>query len=242
MNEHTIKRYEDELSGLKAKVLEMGGLVEKAINRSMKSLFKHDTNRANKVIERESSINDMELEIDEITRNILALRQPAASDLRFVITTIKIVTDLERMGDLAEGIAEMMLETKEHPLIQLDSLESLSELVITNLKLALDAFANNNIEAAMQCISGDKKVNQMYKSMLREYLTYMAEDPRQITSELIAANIAKNLERVGDHSVNIAQMVVYMVKGIEVRHTGRKATVQVITDELRKDEAQDAVV
>jgi len=233
--EHTITRYEDELIELKGKVLEMGGLVEKAINRSMNSLFKHDTKRANKVIEREGSINDMELEIDAMTRNILALRQPAASDLRFVITTIKVVTDLERMGDLAEGIAELMLETVDHPVIQVSSLESLSELVISQLKLAIDAFASNNIEAAMQCIAVEKKVNQMYKSMLREYLTYMAEDPRQITSELIAANIAKNLERIGDHSVNIAQMVVYMVKGIDVRHMGRKATVKTISEELNKE-------
>jgi len=233
--EHTITRYEDELIELKGKVLEMGGLVEKAINRSMNSLFKHDTKRANKVIEREGSINDMELEIDAMTRNILALRQPAASDLRFVITTIKVVTDLERMGDLAEGIAELMLETVDHPVIQVSSLELLSELVISQLKLAIDAFASNNIEAAMQCIAVEKKVNQMYKSMLREYLTYMAEDPRQITSELIAANIAKNLERIGDHSVNIAQMVVYMVKGIDVRHMGRKATVKTISEELNKE-------
>jgi len=233
--EHTITRYEDELSELKGKVLEMGGLVEKAINRSMNSLFKHDTKRANKVIEHEGTINDMELEIDAMTRNILALRQPAASDLRFVITTIKVVTDLERMGDLAEGIAELMLETVDHPVIQVSSLESLSELVISQLKLAIDAFASNNIEAAMQCIAVDKKVNQMYKSMLREYLTYMAEDPHQITSELIAANIAKNLERIGDHSVNIAQMVVYMVKGIDVRHMGRKATVKTISEELNKE-------
>ncbi len=236
MNEHTITRYEDELIELKEKALEMGGMVEKAVNRSMNSLFKHDTSRAHKVIEREKSINDMELEIDEMTRNILALRQPAASDLRFVITSIKVVTDMERMGDLAEGIAEMMLETREHPLIQVSSLESLSELVLTHLKLAFDAFANNNIDAAMQCIAGDKKVNQMYKSMMREYLTYMAEDPHQITSELIASNIAKNLERIGDHSVNIAQMVVYMVKGVDVRHTGRKATIRMINDELNKED------
>lgn len=236
MNEHTITSYEDELCELRGKALEMGGLVEKAVNRSMNSLFRHDTDRAHKVIEHEKSINDLELEIDEMTRNILALRQPAASDLRFVITTIKVVTDMERMGDLAEGIAELMLETRENPVIQVASLESLSELVLKHLKLALDAFANNNIESAMRCISGDKKVNQMYRSMMREYLTYMAEDPHQISSELIAANIAKNLERIGDHSVSIAQMVVYMVKGVDVRHTGRKATVKRIKAELRKED------
>ena len=223
MNEHTIKRFEGELSDLKEKVLEMGGLVEKAVNRSMNSLIKHDTRRAEKVIERESNINDLELEIDEMTRTILALRQPAAGDLRFVMTTIKLVTDLERMGDLAEGIAERMLETKEHPLIQVASLQSLSELVRVQLKLALDAFARSDVEMAVECIETDKKVNDMYKSMQREYLTYMIEDPRQITAGLIATNIAKNLERIGDHIVNIAEMVIYMSKGIDVRHAGRKA-------------------
>jgi len=125
-----------------------------------------------------------------------------------------------------------MLETREHPLIHVSSLESLSELVMAQLKLALDAFSHNDIEAAMACITGDKKVNQMYKAMQREYLTYMIEDPRQITAGLIAANIAKNLERIGDHVVNVAEMVVYMVKGIDIRHIGRKAAVSIISEEL----------
>jgi len=232
MNEHTIKRFEGELNELKEKVLQMGGLVEKAVNRSMNSLIKHDTNRAHKVIARDKNINDLELEIDEMTRTILALRQPAASDLRFVMTSIKLVTDLERMGDLAEGIAEKMLETRDHPLIQISSLESLSELVLAQLKRALDGFACNDIEAAMQCIEDDKKVNQMYKSIQREYLTYMIEDTHQITSGLIATNIAKNLERIGDHVVNVAEMIVYMVKGYDIRHLGRKNAAAKIRGEI----------
>jgi len=232
MNEHTVKKFEDELSLLKERILKMGGLVERALNRSMNSLIKHDTKRAHKVIERDSAINDLELEIDEITRSILALRQPAAGDLRFVISAIKLVTDLERIGDLAEGIAENMLETEEHPLIQVDSLEALSELVIQQLTQVLDAFAHNDIQLAMQCIASDKKVNQMYKAMQREYLTYMAEDSHQITAGLIASNIAKNLERIGDHTVNLAEMVVYMVKGMDLRHKGRKAAVEILTHEL----------
>jgi len=235
MNEHTVRKFEDELSLLKERILQMGCLVEKALNRSMKSLIKHDTRRAYKVIERDSAINDLELEIDEITRNILALRQPAAGDLRFVVSAIKLVTDLERIGDLAEGIAESMLDTEEHPLIQVDSLEALSELVIQQLTLVLDAFAHSNIELAMQCIASDKKVNQMYKAMQREYLTYMAEDSHQITAGLVASNIAKNLERIGDHTVNLAEMVVYMVKGLDLRHKGRKATVEILTQELESD-------
>jgi len=235
MTQHTIKSFEGELNDLKEKILEMGGLVEKALNRSMNSLIKHDTKRAHKVIERDSVINDLELDIDEMTRAILALRQPAANDLRFVVSAIKLVTDLERIGDLAEGIAESMLDTEEHPLIQVDSLEALSELVIQQLTQVLDAFAHSDIELAMQCIASDKKVNQMYKAMQREYLTYMAEDSHQITAGLIASNIAKNLERIGDHTVNLAEMVVYMVKGLDLRHKGRKAAIEILTQELESD-------
>jgi len=235
MTEHTIKRFEGELSGLKEKILEMGSLVEKALKRSMNSLIKHDTRRAQKVIERDVAINDMELEIDEMTRIILALRQPAAGDLRFVISAIKLVTDLERIGDLAEGIAECMLDTEEHPLIHVDSLEALSELVMRQLTQVLDAFSHNDIDLAMQCIASDKKVNRMYKAMQREYLTYMAEDSHQITAGLIASSIAKNLERIGDHTVNVAEMVVYMVKGMDLRHKSRKETVEIISQELAGD-------
>ncbi|MDQ6996870.1 MAG: phosphate signaling complex protein PhoU [Mariprofundus sp.] len=233
MIEHTVKGFGDELTELKGKVLEMGGLVEKAVRRAMNSLIKHDTKRAHKVIDRDSNINDLEVEIDEMTRIILALRQPAASDLRFVMTSIKLVTDLERMGDLAEGIAENMLATREYPLIQIDSLEMLAEMVMAQLKQVLDAFSRGDIEVAMQCIGGDKQINTMYKSMHREFLTYMVEDPRQITSGLIALNIAKNLERIGDHTVNVAEMVVYMVNGMDVRHMGRKAAISTISTSLQ---------
>jgi len=165
MNQHTIKRFEDELNALKEKILAMGGLVEKATKRSMNSLIKHDTERAHKVIERESDINALELEIDEMTRVILALRQPAASDLRFVISSIKIVTDLERMGDLAEGIAESMLQTEDHPIIQVASLQVLYQLVLKQLTMVLDAFARNDLDIAVTCIQGDKEINRLYKTM-----------------------------------------------------------------------------
>jgi len=218
MNQHTIKRFEDELNELKEKILSMGGLVEKATKRSMNSLIKHDSKRAYKVIQREDDINTLELEIDEMTRTILALRQPAASDLRFVMTSIKIVTDLERMGDLAEGIAENMLKTEDYPLIQVSSLQTLYKLVLAQLTSVLDAFARNDVNLAMDCIAGDHAINDLYKSMQREHLTYMIEDPRQITAGLCASNIAKKLERIGDHIVTIAEMVIYMVKGLDVRH------------------------
>ena len=232
MNQHTIKRFEDELNELKEKVLSMGGLVEKATKRSMKSLIKQDAKRAHKVIDRDHDINALELEIDEMTRTILALRQPAASDLRFVMTTIKVVTDLERMGDLAENIAENMLKTENHPLTQVSSLQSLSDLVLEQLKEALDAFAKGDLSEAMGCIENNQKVKEKFKSMQREYLTYMMEDPRQITAGLIATDIARNLERIGDHAVNVAEMVIYMVKGKEVRHIDHEKAAALLNESV----------
>ena len=213
----------------------MGGLVEKATKRSMNSLIKHDAKRAHKVIERDHAINAMEIEIDEMTRTMLALRQPAASDLRFVMTTIKVVTDLERMGDLAEDIAENMLDTEQHPLMQVASLKTLSEAVLCQLKDALDAFARGDVEAALLCIASDKRIDEMYKAMQREFLTYMLEDPRQITAALIASNIARDLERIGDHAVNVAEMVIYMVKGNDIRHKDHKTATAIVSGELDKE-------
>jgi len=229
MSEHTIKRFEDELNLLKEKVLTMGGLVEKAVRRSMKSLLEQDAKRARKVIERDTAINTLELQIDEMTRNILALRQPAAGDLRFIITTIKIVTDLERAGDLAETIAEGMLASKDHPLTHLESLQNLADKAMIQLKEALDCFARGDITLALAIIESDKKLDSMYKSMQRENLTYMLEDHHQISAGLMANSLGKNLERIGDHAVNIAEMVIYMVTGQDVRHVDYEDAVALVS-------------
>ncbi|ATX81505.1 phosphate transport system protein [Mariprofundus ferrinatatus] len=234
MKEHTNKRFEDELNELKNKILAMGGLVEKATRRSINSLVKHDAKRAHKVIERDHAINALEVEIDEMTRTMLALRQPAASDLRLIMTTIKVVTDLERMGDLAEGIAEYMLQTEEHPVIQISSLESLADHVLQQVNDALDAFARRDLVEALACIEKDKKIDAEFKSMQREYLTYMMEDPRQITAGLLSTNIARNLERIGDHAVNIAEMVIYMIKGHDIRHVDHETAAAIVSGRLNE--------
>ncbi len=232
MSEHTIKRFEEELNELKDRVLAMGGLVERAIRRSMKSLNSLDTKRALKVIERDKAINALEVEIDEMTRTLLALRQPAAGDLRFIISAIKIVTDLERIGDLAEGIAETVLQSQDHPLTHLDSLNSLSDEVEKQVNKALDTFARNDAETALACIEGDKKINKMFKSVQRENLSYMIEDPRQITSGLQAFAIGRNLERIGDHAANISEMVIYMVQGHDIRHVDHETAAAIISGEI----------
>ena len=232
MSEHTIKRYEDELNTLKERVLNMGALVERAIRRSMKSLNQFDVDKARKVIARDKAINALEVEIDEMTRTLLALRQPAAGDLRFIISTIKIVTDLERAGDLAEGIAEAVLLSEDHPLTHLDSMNSLADTVCQQISAALEAFARGDVEAALACVEGDKRVNKLFKGVQREGLSYMIEDPRQITSGIIAMNIGRNLERIGDHAANISEMVIYMVKGHDIRHVDHETAAALINGTL----------
>ncbi len=234
--EHTVKSYEEELTELKQKVLDMSILVEKAVRRSANSLLKQDVKRAHKVIERDSSINALEIEIDEMTRNIIALRQPAASDLRFVISTVKIVTDLERMGDLAENIALSMLKTEEHPVIDIESLLTLSDLVLKQFSQAMAAFTDGDAEKALKCIEKDKKVDAKYKSLQREYITYMLEDPRQISGGLLCTDIAKYFERIGDHVVNLSEMVVYMVQGHDIRHVDHQTAAALISGEIDNDE------
>jgi len=232
MPKHTIKRYEDELEQLKGKVLAMGGLVEKALKRAMNSLFKQDSKRAVKVIERDKTINALEVEIDEMTRAILALRQPAAGDLRFVLSTVKIVTDLERMGDLAEDIANEMLKSAEHPLKHLATLQALAEQTALQLSKALDAFACADVARAFRVIEGSQKARDMFNSMQRENLTYMLEDPREISAGMILFAIGRALIRISDHATNVAEMTIYMVKGHDIRHVDHETAAALISGDL----------
>jgi phosphate transport system protein len=228
--EHTYKKYDEELTDLKERVLSMGGLVERAIRRAMKSLNQFDIEKARKVIARDKAINALEVEIDEMTRTLLALRQPAAGDLRFIISAMKIVTDLERCGDLAEGIAEATLQSQDHPLTHLDSMNTLSDAACQQIGGALDAFAHGDVDAALACIENDKRVNKLFKAVQRETLSYMIEDPRQITSGIIAMNIGRNLERMGDHAANISEMVIYMVKGHDIRHVDHEEAERILRE------------
>ena len=226
--QHTVKRYDEELSELKERVLAMGTLVQRAIRRSMKSLNQDDVEKARKVIMRDKAINALEVGIDEMTRTMLARRQPAAGDLRMIISTVKIVTDLERAGDLAEHIAESVLQSQDHPLTRLDSLNRLADAVGLQFSAALDAFERADAEAALACIEGDKRVNKLFKAIQREILSYMIEDPRQITSGLIAMNIGRHLERIGDHAANVSEMVIYMARGHDIRHVDRAEAERIV--------------
>jgi phosphate transport system protein len=235
-SQHTIKRFDEELTELKEHVLAMGGLVEKALKRSMNALIKQDPKRALKVIERDKAINALEIQIDEMTRTILALRQPAAGDLRLVISTIKIVTDLERMGDLAEDIAEQMLKSQDHPLIHLTTPQSLAEQTSIQLSQALDTFARGDVNAALQVIENGQKSKNLFDSMQRENLTYMLEDPREISSGMIIFAIGRSLIRISDHATNIAEMVIYMIQGHDIRHVDHETAAALISGELLDDD------
>ncbi|HXH72179.1 MAG TPA: phosphate signaling complex protein PhoU [Mariprofundaceae bacterium] len=218
MTEHTMKRFESEMTKLRDMILGMGGLVEDSITRCMEALLKQDMAVARKVIEADKAINALEVECDEMTRAMLVRRQPAANDLRFIIATIKIVTDLERMGDLAEGIAEATIKSQDNPLTHLSTLEALGNRVVSQVNRALDALTRSDVQLALEVVQGDKHVDDLYHGVQREVITYMLEDPREISAGILASGIAKNLERIGDHATNIAEMAIYIVKGHDIRH------------------------
>jgi len=228
---HTAKRFDEELSELKNRVLSLGGLVEKAIGNATRALLQRDTELARTTIERDKAVNALEVQCDDLTRRILVLRQPAAGDLRFIISAIKVVTDLERMGDLAVGICEGALRLEEVPVQTRVSLSGMSELVIAQVSRALDAMARGDIELAMEVIEKDGAIDAMYHSAYREILTYMLESPPQISGYIILSNIAKNLERIGDHATNICEMVIYTIRGHDIRHVDHEAAAALLRGE-----------
>jgi len=225
-----MKRFENELNKLRETILGMGSLVEDSVTRGMEALVKQDSAAARKVIEADKAINALEVECDEMTRALLVRRQPAANDLRFIIATIKIVTDLERMGDLAEGIAEATLKSQDDPLTHLSTLEALGNRVVNQVNRALDALARSDVQLALEVIAGDKQVDDLYHGVQREVITYMLEDPREISAGIMASSVGKNLERIGDHATNIAEMVIYIVKGHDVRHVDHESAAALLKE------------
>ncbi|WP_242394569.1 phosphate signaling complex protein PhoU [Anaeromyxobacter oryzisoli] len=216
---HTDKSYEAELSGLRDRLLEMGGLVERAIDASVRAITERDTALAQSVKTGDREINRMEVEIDNGCRRILALRQPAASDLRFITTALKIVTDLERMGDLAVNIAERAMELNQTPPVApMHDLSKLADLSEAQLKKALDAFVTHDVEEAEEVMHRDDLLDALYLKIFNDLLAIMMEDSRQIRRATAIMFAAKHLERFGDHATNLAEMVVYMVRGTDVRH------------------------
>ena len=218
--EHTSRHYERELQELKEKVLLLGGTVELMIASSMKSLLTRDSDLAKSVIASDPRVDAMELEIDHLCLSLLALRQPAASDLRFIATALKIVTDLERIGDLTVNIAERAAELNtEPPLKPYIDIPRMASKVAGMVHQALDAFVNRNSALAREVLGEDDDVDRLNVQLFRELLTYMIEEPRNVARALRITFIAKYLERIADHATNIAQMVIFLCEGQDVRHT-----------------------
>ena len=216
---HTDRAYESELKDLREKLLSMGGKVEVAISRCVRSVTERDSDLAQKVKEGEREINRLEVEIDDACRRLLALRQPAASDLRFITTALKIVTDLERMGDLAVNIAQRAFDLNQAPPLRpFPDLTKLADLAQEQLKKALDAFVESDVQKAEEVMKDDELLDAIYKKLFNELLTFMMEDPRNIRRTTSLMFVAKHLERLGDHTTNVAEMVIYMVRGTDLRH------------------------
>jgi phosphate transport system protein len=223
MSTHTDKAYERELIALRDQLLIMGGLVETAIASSVRAVIERDAEAAEQVKVRDREINRMEVDVDGACRRILALRQPAASDLRFITTALKIVTDLERMGDLAVNVAERALELAHTPaqpttLGAMHDLANLADLSQAQLKAALDAFVSRDVDKAEQVLHRDDLLDALYLKIFNALLAVMMEDSRSIRRATSLMFAAKQLERFGDHAINLAEMVVYMVRGTDIRH------------------------
>jgi len=228
MTVHTLRRFDDELAQLKERVLSMGGLVERAIENALKSLLEQDNKLARKTINRDTAINALEIQCDNITRGILVRRQPAATDLRFIISIIKVVTDLERMGNLAVSLSKDALQILDHPPADFSRLEAMGNQVQQQTNHALDALSRGDTNLAMSVIRENRSVDKLYKSMYREMIACMLDDQRTISASIALSNAAMTLERIADHATNIAEMVIYMQRGQDIRHVGHKAAARIL--------------
>ncbi|AKQ65186.1 Phosphate transport system regulatory protein PhoU [Myxococcus hansupus] len=216
---HTDKAFEADLRDLREKLLAMGAKVENLIVQSMKALTDRDSAVAEKVVAADKDVNRLEVDIDELCRKILALRQPAASDLRLITTALKIVTDLERIGDLAVNIAERSIDLNQvPPLAPYVDTPRLAELAQRQVRMSLDAFVSGDVTKAEEVLRGDDLLDALFLKIFNELLAYMMEDSRNIRRATALMFIAKHLERIGDHALNVAEMVVYMVRGKDIRH------------------------
>ncbi|WP_296816833.1 phosphate signaling complex protein PhoU [Brevundimonas sp.] len=218
MNQHTVKAYEDELNQLTAEVTRMGGLAEAQIADAVESMARRDIELAQSVITRDARLDEMLRDIERKAIRVIALRQPVASDLRRTVAAMKIANDLERVGDLAKNVAKRGLALIEaEPIAPLTkSIERMGRLVTLRMKAVLDAYASLQVEGALNVWSHDDDVDEHYNALFRELLTYMMADPRTITSCAHLLFMAKNLERIGDHATNIAEMVHYEITGEEL--------------------------
>ena len=220
-SEHTSRQFDTELEAVRARVLQMGGLVESQIRLAIEALVSGDVPLMNRIIADDHRVNALEVEIDESCNRIIVRRQPTAGDLRMVMTVIKTITDLERIGDEAEKIARMakLLSQRERLILpRYTEIKHAAELALDMLRKSLDAFARLDLSCAAQVVRQDEQVDEEFRTIMRYLITFMMEDPRTISTALEILFVAKAIERIGDHAKNMSEYVVYMVKGRDVRH------------------------
>ena len=223
-DKHLSSQFDADLNLVSSKVLEMGGLVEAQITRAMQALNEFDTGIADQVILAEETVNTMEVEIDEECSNVIARRQPAARDLRLLLAISKTITNLERAGDEAEKIAKRVKRLTEDGAartVNIAEIKVSGDMAVSILRRALDAFARLDTVAAAQIVRDDKAIDEEFRAFVRKLVSYMQEDPRTISVGLEYLFIAKAIERIGDHAKNIAEFIIYIVKGTDVRHQPR---------------------
>jgi phosphate transport system protein len=214
-----LRHFVEELDQLKTKLLEMSSLVEAAIQRSISAVTQKDRTAADEVFRNETRINAIEVEIDEFAINLLALHQPMAADLRLIVAALKINTDLERMGDLSVNIAQRAMSLIEEPVIKpMIDIPHIAGLVQSMVRKSLDAFVTRDADLARSVLASDDAVDSLRTASYHELVSFMERDPENIKAALDLLAITRNLERLADHSTNIAEDVLFLVKGIDVRH------------------------
>ncbi|CAG9294914.1 phosphate signaling complex protein PhoU [Celerinatantimonas diazotrophica] len=231
INKHISAQYNAELESVRNQVLTMGGLVEKQLTDAIKAMNKGDAELAQTVIDNDQKVNAMEVSIDEACTQIIAKRQPTASDLRLIMAIIRTVSELERIGDEADKICRTALEkfSNQHQTL-LVSLESLGNHTIQMLHDVLDVLARLDIEQGIQVYREDKKVDREYEGVVRQLMTYMMEDPRTIPNVMTAMLCARAIERIGDRVQNICEFVFYLVKGKDFRHVDSESLEKLLSD------------
>lgn len=231
--EHIFKQFDADLEEARTRVLQMGGFVEQQIEHAIEALTNGNEELIDQVIAYDHRVNAMEVSIDEICNQIIARRQPTASDLRMIMMVIKTITDLERIGDEAEKIARMarlIYASDRMHIPRFVEIKHVASIAVDMVHKALDAFARLDLNAAAQIVRQDDQVDEEFRSIMRQLITFMMEDPRKISTSLEILFIAKAIERIGDHAKNMSEYVVYMVKGKDVRHV----TADEIEREIKK--------
>jgi len=221
VSEHTSKQFDAELEGIRSRVLKMGGLVEQQITHAIEALSEGNLTLADRVNDQDHEVNGMEVGIDEDCTHIIARRQPAAGDLRLIVAVIKTITDLERIGDEAAKIARMTKTIHGSERVyrpRIIELRHAATIGVQMLRKSLDSFARLDAVSAAQVLREDQLVDDAFRGILRQLITFMMEDPRTISPSIEILFAAKALERIGDHAKNIAEYVIYLVKGKDVRH------------------------